>query len=140
MDPATNLPSFMKTTVADGSPLFLSVAAATNLGLKLLESARGKDALIRLGVKAVNGWTADRKKHIFPESPATHANMAPSVTAYLKELRAKFVPVSLTNHINGEGSAEKFDWAQPTAGRPTKGFADYVASKAGVLRLNKFVC
>lgn len=135
----SDAPPHIETGVADGSPLFLSVAAAVNLGLKMLESSRGKDALVRLGVTAIQGWTAELKPHIFPVTPATHANMTPYVTAYLNEMRNNMVPIKLTNELNGEGAAHKFDWARPTGTQSKIGLEDYTGSRAGILSLNKFV-
>jgi hypothetical protein len=138
----SDTPPRPETVVNADSPLFLSVAAAINLGLRMLESKRGKEGLIQLGVLVVNDWAKTRTSHIYPPAqlPATHANMAPNVTAYLKKMRSNFVPIFLTNDCTGEGAAHKVNWAQPTAGQPEKELADYVGSQAGIMRLNKFVC
>jgi hypothetical protein len=86
-------------------------------------------------VLVVNGWTTAQKSHIYPPAllPATHLNMTLHFTAYLKKMRSSFCPIFLTNDCTGEGAATKFNWAQPTAGQPNKGLADYVGSQAGML-------
>ncbi|OAA66567.1 hypothetical protein SPI_01143 [Niveomyces insectorum RCEF 264] len=73
---------------------FTTVAAAVNLGLKILESSHGKDVLQQLGNGVVQGWIAQDEPFEFQGSIAV---MAQYVQHFLQELRRDFAQIVIAD-------------------------------------------
>jgi hypothetical protein len=121
---------YAQTKLPDTSVEFRAVATVVNLALSMLETPEGRSCITQIG----QTFIAARANfhHIYEDDPR---NMPWWVDLFLTRLRATFPNVVLSNHINGEGQAEKSNWA-----RGGLNMRQWDPSMAGTMRLNKKVC
>ncbi|KAI0410264.1 hypothetical protein F5X98DRAFT_386687 [Xylaria grammica] len=116
-----------ETPVDPKSTVYRTVGAAVHLGLSLLETSRGKEALVDIGRAVVSA----SGNHIYYDDPK---NMIFWVERFLTQLRSTFPSVILSRRIAGEGAILRTDWASGGLG-----IEDWHPKNAGALRLNKTI-
>ncbi|RWA09822.1 hypothetical protein EKO27_g5309 [Xylaria grammica] len=116
-----------ETLVDPKSTMYRTVGAAVHLGLSLLETPQGKEALVDIGRAVV----AASGNHIYYDDPK---NMVFWVERFLTQLRSTFPSVILSRRIGGEGAILRTDWDSGGLG-----MKDWHPKKAGALRLNKTI-
>ncbi|KAH7240891.1 uncharacterized protein BKA55DRAFT_693135 [Fusarium redolens] len=120
---------YAQTRLPDTSVEFRAAATVVNLALSMLETPEGRSRITQIGQTFISYRRSFQ--HIYEDDPR---NMPWWVDFFLNRLRASFPNVVLSNHIKGEGSAQKSNWA-----RGGLKMREWDPSMAGTMRLNKKV-
>ncbi|KAK2690436.1 hypothetical protein QWA68_011234 [Fusarium oxysporum] len=120
---------YAQTRLPDTSVEFRAAATVVNLALSMLETPEGRSCITQIGHKFIASRSSFH--HIYEDDPR---HMPWWVDFFLNRLRATFPNVVLSNHIKGEGQAQKSNWA-----RGGLKMRQWDPSLAGIMRLNKKV-
>ena len=121
------------TVLPPSSDGYIVIASVIDLGLCMMETVTGKEALVTIGCAVIDNL--DSSEHVYI---GDSAEMMTWATLFLQKLRSNFPPVVVTNMTVGEGEAVRSDWARTKPGRE-QGMSFWKPEIAGMVVLKQVV-